>query len=69
MDLEIIILNDINQEEEGQIYGITYMWNLKNNTNESKQKLIENKTYGYQGEREGEEEQMKYGINDTHYNK
>ena len=38
MDLEIIILNYISQEEEGQIYGFTYMWNLKNSTNEPKRK-------------------------------
>ena len=31
MDLEIIILSEISQK---QIYDITYMWNLKYDTNE-----------------------------------
>ena len=31
MDLEILILNEV---RERQILYITYMWNLKNNTNE-----------------------------------
>ena len=34
MDLENIILSELNQKEKGKYY-ITYMWNLKNNTNES----------------------------------
>ena len=32
MDLEIIILS---KSEKDKYYDITYMWNLKNNTNES----------------------------------
>ena len=32
MDLEIIILSEVNQRQIS--YGITYMWNLKNDTNE-----------------------------------
>ena len=31
MDLEIVILSEVSQKS----YDITYMWNLKNNTNES----------------------------------
>ena len=33
MDLEIIILSEVSQTER-QSYDITYMWNLKNSTNE-----------------------------------
>ena len=33
MDLEIIILREVSQTEKGKYY-ITYMWDLKNNTNE-----------------------------------
>ena len=31
MDLEVIILSEVRQR---QLYDITYMWNLKNSTNE-----------------------------------
>ena len=35
MDLEIIVLNKIKSEREKQVlYDITYMWNLKYDTNE-----------------------------------
>ena len=35
MDLEIIILSEVKSERERQIpYDITYMWNLKYDTNE-----------------------------------
>ena len=34
MDLEIIILSAISQTEKDILYVITYMWNLKNKTNE-----------------------------------
>ena len=34
MDLEIIILSEVKSERESQIsYDITYMWNLKYDTN------------------------------------
>ena len=33
MDLEIIILSEVSQTETNT-FNITYMWNLKNNTNE-----------------------------------
>ena len=34
VDLEGIVLNEISQTEQRQIlYGITYVWNLKNTTN------------------------------------
>ena len=35
MDLEMIILSEVSQKKKRQIsYGITYMWNLKYDTNE-----------------------------------
>ena len=34
MDLEITILSGISQREKIILYGITYIWNLKNFTNE-----------------------------------
>jgi len=33
MDLEIIILSEVKSDRNRQIYNITYMWNLKNDTN------------------------------------
>ena len=35
MDLENIILSELNQTETLIVYDITYMWNIKNSTNES----------------------------------
>ena len=36
MDLEIIMLSEVSQTRKGKYYNdITYMWNLKKNTNES----------------------------------
>ena len=34
MDLEIIILSEVSQSEKDKYHDITYMWNLKNDTNE-----------------------------------
>ena len=34
MDLEIITLSEVSQRERQVSYDITYMWNLKSNTNE-----------------------------------
>ena len=34
MDLEIIILSEVSQAEKQISHDITYMWNLKYNTNE-----------------------------------
>ena len=34
MDLEIIILSEGSQRERDILYNITYMWNLRYNTNE-----------------------------------
>ena len=34
MDLEIIILSEVSQREKEIPYDITYMWNLKYDTNE-----------------------------------
>ena len=34
MDLEIIILSEISQKEKQILYDITYIWNLKYDTNE-----------------------------------
>ena len=38
MDLEIIILSEVNQRQI--LYEITYMWNLKNSTNEFSYKIF-----------------------------
>ena len=34
MDLEVIIVSEVNQREGEIAYDITYIWNLKNDTNE-----------------------------------
>ena len=34
MDLEIIMLNELSQKEKDKASNITYMWNLKYDTNE-----------------------------------
>ena len=34
MNLKITILNEVSQRERQISYDITYMWNLKNDTNE-----------------------------------
>ena len=34
MDLEIIILSEVSQKEKDKYHDITYMWNLKYDTNE-----------------------------------
>ena len=34
MDLEMIILSEASQTEKEVLHGITYMWNLNNNTKE-----------------------------------
>ena len=34
MDLEIIILSEVSQKEKDISYDITYIWNLKYDTNE-----------------------------------
>ena len=34
MDLEIVILSEVSQRERQIPHGITYMWNLKYDTNE-----------------------------------
>ena len=34
MGLEIIVLSEVSQTERQMSYDITYMWNLKNDTNE-----------------------------------
>ena len=60
MDLKGIILNEKSQIEKDILYDITYMWNLKNTTNqwEKKQKnkqihRYRKQTIGKQLEREG----------------
>ena len=55
MDLEIIILSEVSQRER-QIYDITYMWNLKYDTNEliyKTEAVVENKLMVTKGERVG----------------
>ena len=59
MDLEIIILSKVSQTKKRQVsHDITYMWNLKYNTNElAKQKQTprqRKQTYGYQRVKRGE---------------
>ena len=55
------------------MYDVTYMRNLKNNTNENSCKTerltdIENKLVVSKGEREGEEGQIRgMGLTDTNY--
>ena len=34
MDLEIIILSEVSQKEKDKYHDITYVWNLKYDTNE-----------------------------------
>ena len=57
MDLESIILSKVNQRQ--LLHDIFYMWNLKNNTNESicktetESQTYENKLRVTKGEREG----------------
>lgn len=34
MDLEGIMLNEVNQIEKDKVHGITYMWKLKDKTNQ-----------------------------------
>ena len=56
MDLENSILSEV--QERQILYDITYMWNLKNNTNGSTYKIerltdMENKLIVTKGEREG----------------
>ena len=58
MDIEIIILSEASQTENDK-YHITYMWNLKYDTNEFTYKtetdLQKQKTFGYQrGKQVGE---------------
>ena len=61
MDLEIIIVSEVRERQIS--YDITYLWNLKNDTNlliyKKKNGLIDtgkkaNKTYDYQRGKEGE---------------
>ena len=58
MDLGIIILSEVKSERERQIsYDITYIWNLKCDTNELTTKQTHRhgrETYGYQRGREWE---------------
>ena len=61
MDLEIIIVSEVRERQIS--YDITYLWNLKNDTNlliyKKKTRLIDtgkkaNKIYDYQRGKEGE---------------
>ena len=66
MDLENIILSEVSQRKT---QDITYMWNLKNNTNESMYKTetdftdLKNKLMATKGEREGGQDKLEYWIN------
>ena len=44
MDPENIIRSEVSQTEKDKYY-ITYMWNLKNNTNESMYKIQQKQTH------------------------
>ena len=75
MDLAIIILSEVSQKKKRQIpYNITYMWNLKYDTNE----LIYEKETDAQTQKAnlmvikrlrgwGEREIRSLGLSDTHY--
>ena len=62
MDLENIILSEVVRERQ-ILYDITYMWNLKNNTNEyiqirNRLTDIENKLTVTKGEKEVERNKL-----------
>ena len=72
MDLENIMLSEISQTEKDK-YDITYMWNLKNNTNEcyTKQKRTHRyrkQTCIYQrGDKKEEGQIRSMGLKDSNY--
>ena len=74
MDLEIIILSEVKSERERQIpYDITYMWNLKYDTNEPIYATItdsQTKRTGFwlpKGRGTGEGWTGSLGLADVHY--
>ena len=68
---EIIILSEVSQKKRQIPYDITYMWNLKNSTNESIHKTetdSRKQTFGYRvGKGVGEGEIRSMGLTDTNY--
>ena len=70
LDLEIIILSEVKSDREKQIsYDMSYIWNLKNDTNELIYKVeIDSQTQKTnfrlpKGKGEGEEINQKVGVN------
>ena len=63
------MLSEISQRQI--LYDITYIWNLKNNTNECMCRTAtdsQKTTNGYQGEGRGEEEQIRaMGLRGMNY--
>ena len=66
MDLEIIILSEVSQTERQISYDITYMWNLKNDTNELIYKIETDsqtsKTYSWLPKGKGDRGRDKLGV-------
>ena len=62
MNLQNIILSELSQRQI--LYDITYMWNLKNNTNKSIYKIdsLRKQTLGTKGEREERGIKKEYAI-------
>ena len=74
IDLENIMLSEVSQIEKDKYYDISYMMNLKINTNECNMQNrnrfidIENKLDVAKGEREGREAQIPgLVLSDTNY--
>ena len=49
MDLEIITISEVSQTQKDKYHDITYVWNLKKDTNELiyKSEIDSKQTYGY----------------------
>ena len=66
MDLEIITLSEVSQTERQISYDITYMWNLKNDTNELIYKIETDsqtsKTYSWLPKGKGDRGRDKLGV-------
>lgn len=72
MKLDIITLNDKSEKERQIPYNITYMWNLKYDTNEPIYKTVtdsqtENKAAVAKGEGGGERWTGRLGLVDANY--
>ena len=72
MDLEDSMFSKISHTEKDKYCTISlFMWNLKNNTNMTKQKYnhrYKEETSGYQwGEGRGQEQERRKGLRGTNY--